>query len=686
MNTKEIIENEIGSFNRGNRISCPFHEDKTPSLSYDPKKNKWHCFSCGRGGDGIDFIRDYKGINYVEACKYLGVPLNAEYEAIESEKDKIKGYIEWQIKTLEIYKGWRLIKLYPFENSEGKILYYKAKFSTTNKKQVRYYSVVEGKVVPKRIVEEVPYNFKRLCKALESKKDIFIVEGEKDVDTLTQMGYTATSFKGVKDFNFYMFEGTNIYFVGDTGEAGEKYKHDIWKKVSQCCNGFNVVSLPNIEELGDNADVTDWFKVGHSIAEFREACKDAWDFRKSTFWKYVKENSTGGYTPLRIWQNLEIMLKRKNVKLKYNVISKEVESCGAIGSTRNELITDIYSLNVLEGLNMSRDEVSNSILKIAEKNKYNPFTEWLEANENEDYDAVQEVFNCLVLGPIENEKYVYYYHLFLKWCINVVRTAHNTLENAYAGQGVLVLQGQQGARKTTFFKVLFSNPKWFKGEKVLDPTNRDSVRENTKYVSVELGELDATMKGDQARLKAFVTTESDEYRSPYMRVEERYPRVTTFCATVNKRDFLKDETGSRRWWVIPIQKCDIEKLEKVDKAKFWGAVYSLWKTGAIPYYLSDEENEELAKSNVDFSVESDISIILNESIDWESDETEVHNVAELCDMLNIRERKALKNELERRGYKYQTHRRTDGGFKKGYKLPKLTTCAYDNYMSRSAKQ
>ena len=203
---------------------------------------------------------------------------------------------------------------------------------------------------------------------------------------------------------------------------------------------------------------------------------------------------------------------------------------------------------------------------------------------------------------------------------------------------------------------------------------------------MELGELDATMKGDQARLKAFVTTESDEYRSPYMRVEERYPRVTTFCATVNKRDFLKDETGSRRWWVIPIQKCDIEKLEKVDKAKFWGAVYSLWKTGAIPYYLSDEENEELAKSNVDFSVESDISIILNESIDWESDETEVHNVAELCDMLNIRERKALKNELERRGYKYQTHRRTDGGFKKGYKLPKLTTCAYDNYMSRSAKQ
>ena len=155
------------------------------------------------------------------------------------------------------------------------------------------------------------------------------------------------------------------------------------------------------------------------------------------------------------------------------------------------------------------------------------------------------------------------------------------------------------------------------------------------------------------------------------------------CTKNNKKDFLKDETGSRRWWVIPIQKCDIERLERINKAKFWGAVYSLWKTGAIPYYLSDEENEELAKSNTEFSVESDISIILDENIDWESDKVDIYSVAELCDMLNIRERKALKNELERRGYKYQAHRK-DGKVVKGYKLPYLLTSVYNDYMNRSS--
>ena len=49
--------------------SCPLHVDKTPSFSVTPEKNKYYCFSCGRGGGIISFLRQYEGLSMDEAVK-----------------------------------------------------------------------------------------------------------------------------------------------------------------------------------------------------------------------------------------------------------------------------------------------------------------------------------------------------------------------------------------------------------------------------------------------------------------------------------------------------------------------------------------------------------------------------------------------------------------------------------------
>ena len=83
VNLKELIENETNqTFNRANKMCCPVHKEKTPSFSVDVKKNKFRCFGCGIGGDAIDFIKETKGLNYSEACGYLGVEVNEEYKVI----------------------------------------------------------------------------------------------------------------------------------------------------------------------------------------------------------------------------------------------------------------------------------------------------------------------------------------------------------------------------------------------------------------------------------------------------------------------------------------------------------------------------------------------------------------------------------------------------------------------------
>jgi DNA primase len=51
--------------------NCPLHTDKTPSLSINPTKGLWRCFSCGNGGDSIKLVQEAEGLSFIDACKWL---------------------------------------------------------------------------------------------------------------------------------------------------------------------------------------------------------------------------------------------------------------------------------------------------------------------------------------------------------------------------------------------------------------------------------------------------------------------------------------------------------------------------------------------------------------------------------------------------------------------------------------
>lgn len=290
---KQLIENETGqAFTRDNKICCPFHSEKSPSFSVrfnsDNNKWQWKCFGgCNTSGDAIDFIMQYKGMDYKAAREYLGMENKKSDKELEVEK--IKSYINWQIEKTDFKKGYKLKGLFTFVNEKNEVVYYKAKFLQPDGKKCSSYYHIEGdKVVNSRGCDELPYNLYNVVEGLRSGKTLIVVEGEKDANTINSLfknnKYVSTSLKGVKDFSVLKGLYAWTYVIKDTGEAGEQYGRKICEELNppliddeENRPAFKFINLPGLKVLGDNKDVTDWIEAGHDKNDLLKAFKRSLD-------------------------------------------------------------------------------------------------------------------------------------------------------------------------------------------------------------------------------------------------------------------------------------------------------------------------------------------------------------------------------------------------------------------------
>lgn len=82
---KKYIDSSV-DLNDTRKVCCPFHHEDTPSFSYNPEKNIWHCFgACNTGGDVVALHKKNKNFRtYKEAfqdlCTLEQLDFNEEYE------------------------------------------------------------------------------------------------------------------------------------------------------------------------------------------------------------------------------------------------------------------------------------------------------------------------------------------------------------------------------------------------------------------------------------------------------------------------------------------------------------------------------------------------------------------------------------------------------------------------------
>ncbi len=154
---------------RNDKLCCPFHDDKTPSLQIYPKTNTFCCFSgnCTAGtGDVIDFIQLKEECSKHEAITkakqllgYVASPSRSEEKAVPfgklfqlfqtnlSKSKKAKAYLkERNLPTENIgynSTGWSQLKycvIYPLKNKDGEIVSFYGRSTVNDEKGRHYYT------------------------------------------------------------------------------------------------------------------------------------------------------------------------------------------------------------------------------------------------------------------------------------------------------------------------------------------------------------------------------------------------------------------------------------------------------------------------------------------------------------------------------------------------------------------
>ena len=289
--------------------------------------------------------------------------------------------------------------------------------------------------------------------------------------------------------------------------------------------------------------------------------------------------------------NVEHLLMSYGIVARYNVIKKNLMIhipglSGTVDNADNVAMAHIISLAILN--RMSTGLVPEFVSAIADRHQFNPVADWINCKPWDNTDRLQAIYDTLVtqedfLKPLK-EKLMY------RWLISAVAAALKP--SGFKCRGVLTLQGPQSIGKTAWISALISDQilreQTIKLDHHLDAGNKDSQLTAICHWIVEIGELDGSLKKDIARLKGFLTSDSDKVRKPYGRTNSEYPRKTIFYATVNDSNFLVDTTGNTRWWTIPVT--SINYKHDIDTQQLFAQLAIDFKKGE-PWWLKQDEEK-----------------------------------------------------------------------------------------------
>lgn len=236
----------------------------------------------------------------------------------------------------------------------------------------------------------------------------------------------------------------------------------------------------------------------------------------------------------------------------------------------------------------SKQNCEDALKQTVKTNSYHPVRDYLNSLL---WDGVSRIDTLLVdyMGAEDNE---YTRFVTRKWlCGAVARIFVPGIKFDY----MLVLTGAQGIYKSTFFNYLSKG--WFT-DSIQDVEGNQAIEKLMNSWIIEFGELQAFSKAESNAIKRFITSQEDRTRLAYAKRTSYLKRQCVFAGTTNKSEFLKDDTGDRRYWPVNVKAEGRTKDVREDLPKevdqIWAEAIHFWKDLKEPL-APTKEQEALAK-------------------------------------------------------------------------------------------
>jgi len=227
---------------------CPFHPDKNrPNLYIDEEKEKYHCFTCHKNG----FL------------------YNPKYRKLKYSYHR------------------NIVATYNYKDEKGNLLYQVVRYKPKGFSQRR----PDGNddwIWNMKGVNPVPYHLPEITQTVEP---VIVVEGEKDVENLKRMGFTATTSpmgagKWKPSYNKYL-KDKEVILIPDNDQPGYQHCQRIGQSLRGIAKNIKWLELPGLEE---KEDISDWIEKGNTKEKLLQLIKEAPDFIPD---KYDERERTG---------------------------------------------------------------------------------------------------------------------------------------------------------------------------------------------------------------------------------------------------------------------------------------------------------------------------------------------------------------------------------------------------------
>jgi len=227
---------------------CPFHADEKPSLNFNGQKGTYFCHGCGKKGHAFHFY-----------AKLNGLDTRTDFPKILKGISSDFG-IPWEEQKS------RIVKTYDYTDETSNLLFQVCRMDPKDFRQ-RHRNGNGQWVWNLKDVRRVLYRLPEIVKA----KEVILLEGEKDSDTIASMGYCGTTCpmgagKWREEYN-ESIKGKDVVLIPDNDQKGREHMAQVGAALQGVAKSLKWLDLPGLPSKGDVSDWAASFKDPEEAAE-----------------------------------------------------------------------------------------------------------------------------------------------------------------------------------------------------------------------------------------------------------------------------------------------------------------------------------------------------------------------------------------------------------------------------------